>query len=151
MDADERISILKQFFDSTINIGEKAIDSIREAVLIMKQLPPSDVPNTFVMEQKIISILDDLQWVIHLLKSKKSKVSEDIMGVKAPDITYLIREGRIGTDLINIEVYNRNEEKLKPLMSKESTIENTIAYLSSLDSNLNKYLYLLRDRVNYNK
>ncbi len=151
MDADERISILKQFFDSTINIGEKAIDSIREAVLIMKQLPPSDVPNTFVMEQKIISILDDLQWVIHLLKSKKSKVSEDIMGVKAPDITYLIREGRIGTDLINIEVYNRNEEKLKPLMNKESTIENTIAYLSSLDSNLNKYLYLLRDRVNYNK
>lgn len=151
MEIDQRMEILKQFFESNINIGDKAFDSIKDAILIMKQMPPSDVPNTFVMEQRIISNLDDIQWVIHLLKSKKSKISESIMSIKAPEVSYLIREGRIGTELINIEVYCRNEEKLQPLMNKENSIENIIAYLSSLDSNLNKYLYLLRDRVNYNK
>ena len=148
---EDRMEILKQFFDTHINIGEKAMSSIKEAMLIMKQLPPSDVPNTFVMEQKIISNLDDLQWIIHLLKTKKSNISENILRVKAPEVTYLIRECRIGTDLINTEVYYRNEEKLQPLMKDESSIENVIAYLSSLDNNLNKYLFMLRDRVNYNK
>ena len=148
---EDRMEILKQFFDTHINIGEKAMSSIKEAMLIMKQLPPSDVSNTFVMEQKIISNLDDLQWIIHLLKTKKSNISENILRVKAPEVTYLIREGRIGTDLINTEVYYRNEEKLQPLMKDESSIENVIAYLSSLDNNLNKYLFMLRDRVNYNK
>ena len=148
---EDRTEILKQFFDTHINIGEKAMSSIKEAMFIMKQLPSSDVPNTFVMEQKIISNLDDLQWIIHLLKTKKSDISEKILKVKAPEVTYLIREGRIGTDLINTEVYYRNEEKLQPLMKDESSIENVIAYLSSLDNNLNKYLFMLRDRVNYNK
>lgn len=151
MEIEQRLEALKQFFEVNINIGEKAFDSIKDAMLVMKQLPPSDVPNTFVMEQRIISDLDDLQWIIHLLKQKKSKVSEDIMSIRAPEIAYLVREGRIGTDLINTEVFWRNEEKLKPLTSKESSIDNTIAYLTSLDSNLNKYLFLLRDRVNYNK
>ena len=148
---EDRMEILKQFFDTHINIGDKAINSIKDAMLIMKQLPPSDVPNTFAMEQQIISILDDLQWVIHLLKTKKSNISEKIMKIKAPEVTYLIREGRIGTDLINTEVYCRNEEKLQPLMRDDSSIDNVVAYLSSLDNNLNKYLFLLRDRVNYNK
>ena len=148
---DDRMELLKQFFSSQINIGEKAMESIKNAMLIMKQLPPSDVPNTFVLEQKIISTLDDLQWIIHLLKTKKCNVSENIMKIKAPEVAYLVREGRIGTDLINTEAYWREEEKLEPLMHNETAIDNTIAYLTSLDNNLNKYLFMLRDRVNYNK
>lgn len=148
---EDRMEILEQFFKTQINIGEKAINSIKDAMLIMKQLPPSDVPNTFVLEQKIISILDDLQWIIHLLKTKKCNVSEKIMKIKAPEIAYLVREGRIGTDLINTEAYWREEEKLEPLMHDETTIDNTIIYLTSLDNNLNKYLFMLRDRINYNK
>lgn len=148
---EDRMEILRNFFNSQINIGDKAMKSIEDSMLIMKQLPPSDVPNTFVLEQRIISTLDDLQWVIHLLKIKKSDVSEKILKIKAPETGYLIREGRIGTDLINTEVYWRKEDELGPLMKNEASIDNVISYLSSLDNNLNKYLFMLRDRINYNK
>lgn len=147
MEIEERLEILKEFLESTISVSDKAIEIIKECIYMLKEIPPSDIPNTFSKEQRVISKLDDLQWIIYLLNKSKNKLEENILNIKAPDITYLIREGRIGTDLINIETYNRNSEKLEPLMVKENAINNTISYLTTLENNLTKYLYMLRDRL----
>ena len=147
MDIEDRLILLKEFLDTVITVGDKAIAVIRESMYILKEIPPADVPNTFNKEQRVISNLDDLQWILHLLRLSKTKVSEQILNIKAPEVTYLIREGRIGTDLINIETYNRNSDKLEPLMNRESALENTISYLSTLEDNLNKYLFMLKDRL----
>lgn len=148
MEIDERLQILKDFFDSTISVSDRAINCIRESMYMLKEIPPSDVPNTFSKEQRVISNLDDLQWIIYLLNKSKTKLEEEILNIKSPEITYLIREGRIGTDLINIETYNRNKENLEPLMNKQNAINNILSYLATLEGNLNKYLYMLRDRLN---
>ncbi|WP_299994561.1 hypothetical protein [uncultured Clostridium sp.] len=148
MEVEDRIQILKEFFDNTISAGDRAVNCIRESIYMLKEIPPSDVPNTFSKQQRVISNLDDLQWIIYSLNNSKTKLEEEILNIKSPDITYLIREGRIGTDLINIETYNRNKEKLEPLMTKQNAINNTISYLMTLEGNLSKYLYMLRDRLN---
>lgn len=147
MEIEERLEILKQFFNETITAGERATSTIRDAIYMLKEIPPADVPNTFSKEQRLISILDDLQWILYLLNKTKTRIDEQILNIKSPEVTYLIREGRIGTDLINIEVYNRNQEKLEPLMNKKDAIENTVSYLLTLEGNLNKYLFMLKDRL----
>lgn len=148
MEVEDRVQILKEFFDNTISAGERAVACIRESIYMLKEIPPSDIPNTFSKQQRVISNLDDLQWIIYSLNNSKTKLEEEILNIKSPEITYLIREGRIGTDLINIETYNRNREKLEPLMNKQNAINNTISYLMTLEGNLSKYLYMLRDRLN---
>lgn len=147
LDIEDRLQTLKNFLDEIMNVGDKAIAVIRESIYTLKEIPPADVPNTFNREQRIISNLDDLQWILHLLNLSKTRVDEEILNIKAPDITYLVREGRIGTDLINIEVYNRQQGKLEPLLIKQHALENTILYLKTLEENLNKYLYMLKDRL----
>ena len=147
MDIENRMEELKEFLDTTVPDSEKAIICIKECMYLLKEIPPADVPNTFAKEQILISKLDDLQWLIYILNKTKTKLDEKILNIKAPEITYLIREGRIGTDLINIETYNRNQSQLEPLMNKLNAIENILNYLSTLESNMNKYLYMLRDRL----
>ena len=147
MEIEERIDELEEFLSTTINDSEKAVECIKDCMYLLKQIPPADVPNTFAKEQILISKLDDLQWLIYLLNKTKTKLDEKILNIKAPEITYLIREGRIGTDLINIETYNRNQGQLEPLTVKLDAINNTLSYLSTLEGNMNKYLYMLRDRL----
>lgn len=147
MEIDERLELLKEFLDTFITCGDKAIAVIRESMYILKEIPPADVSNTFNKEQRLISNLDDLQWITYLLNTSRTKLTEQILNIKAPEVTYLVREGRIGTDLINIEVYNRNSEKLEPLMKKQNALDNTISYISTLEDNLNKYLFMLKDRL----
>ena len=147
MEIEDRLQILKEFLDSVMTVGDKAVAVIRDSMYTLKEIPPADVPNTFNREQRIISNIDDLQWILHLLNLSKTKVDEEILNIKAPDIAYLVREGRIGTDLINIEVYNRQQDKLEPLLTRQHALENTISYLKTLEDSLNKYLFMLKDRL----
>ena len=71
MEIEDRLQILKEFLDSVMTVGDKAVAVIRDSMYTLKEIPPADVPNTFNREQRIISNIDDLQWILHLLNLSK--------------------------------------------------------------------------------
>lgn len=117
-------------------------------MFLLKEKTASDVSNLISTEEKCISYSDDLNWTILLLKRKLSNVEKEIKKIKSPCITMLVNKGRMGSDLINSEVLFLNEE-LYDLYDSQDEITNILNYLEKLNDNLNKYLWIIREKLKY--
>lgn len=131
-----------------MKIGDKAFSSIQNAMFLLKEKTASDVSNLISTEEKCISYSDDLNWTILLLKRKLSNVEKEIKKIKSPCVTMLVNKGRMGSDLINSEVLFLNEE-LYDLYDSQDEITNILNYLEKLNDNLNKYLWIIREKLKY--
>lgn len=148
MELIERMEILREYFETKLNIGNKAFSSIQNAMTELKEKTSADVPNLISAEERCISYSDDLNWIILLLKRKLDAVRKEMNKIKSPTITMLINKGRMGNDLINQECLYLHEE-LYDLMDSENEISNILEYLQSLNDNLNKRLWIIREKLKF--
>lgn len=113
---------------------------------LLKEKTASDVQGLITAQEKCISYSDDINWILFLLRRKLNEVNNKIKRIKSPATAMLINKGRMGNDLINSEVLFLHEE-LYDLNDSKETIERISDYLERLNENLNKYLWIIREKL----
>lgn len=81
-----------------------------------------------------------------MLKRKLNGIEKEIKKITSPSVTMLVNKGRMGNDLINSEVLFLNES-LYDLYDSRNEVTNILNYLEKLDENLNKYLWIIREKL----
>lgn len=113
---------------------------------MLKKKTASDIPGLITGQEECVSFSDDLTWTIFLLRKKLNNVEKEIKKIKSPAITMLVNKGRMGNELIESEVLFQNEE-LYDLYDSRDEILNILNYLEKLNENLNKYLWIIREKL----
>lgn len=151
IDIDSKIQTISEYLSKCcIDIGDKSLDDIKTAISLLKELPPSDAPNTFNREQRLISVSDEISWIIMSLKRRKSIIDEEIKKIKVPEYTLLVRQGRPSSEAINMEILFKHDE-LNQLNNKLEFLDNLLEYLMSIQENISRYIWMLRDRLQFLK
>lgn len=151
IDIDDKISVISDYLKKCcIDIGDKSLGDIKTAISLLKEIPPSDAPNTFNRIQKFISISDEISWIIMSLKRRKSIIDEQVKKIKVPEYTLLVRQGRPSSEAINMEILFKHEE-LMTLNSKMEFLDEFLEYLMSIQENISRYIWALRDRLQFLK
>ena len=144
----ERLRILKEYFETKLKIGEKAFNSIQSSMFLLKKKTASDITNLIASQEECISYSDDLNWIILILKKRLHNINKEINKIKSPATTMLINKGRMGNDLINQEILFLHDD-LYDLYDSQNEVTNIINYLETLNENLNKYLWIIREKLKY--
>lgn len=150
LDINKKIEMITNYLGEVIDIGDISIDNIKSAISLLKEIPPVDAPNTFNREQRLISVSDDISWIIMSLNRKKQILEEKMKSIRAPEYTRLVRQGRPSTEAINMELYMLHDD-MNELSRKINVLDNFIIYLNSIQENINRYIWMLRERLNFLK
>ena len=150
IDINKKIEMITEYLGDVVDIGDISVDSIKTAISLLKEIPPVDAPNTFNREQRLISISDEISWIIMSLKRKRQILDEKMKNIRAPEYTRLVRQGRPSTEAINMELYMLHDD-MNSLNSKIEVLDNFIMYLNSMLENINRYIFMLKERLNFLK
>lgn len=150
LDINKKIEMITNYLGEVVDIGDISIDNIKTAISLLKEIPPTDAPNTFNREQRLISISDDISWIIMSLNRKKQILEEKMKNIRAPEYTRLVRQGRPSTEAINMELYMLHDD-MNELNRKIEVLDNFLIYLNSIQENINRYIWMLRERLNFLK
>lgn len=150
LDINKKIEMITSYLGEVIDIGDISIDNIKTAISLLKEIPPADAPNTFNREQRLISVSDDISWIIMSLNRKKQILEEKMKNIRAPEYTRLVRQGRPSAEAINMELYMLHDD-MNDLNSRIEVLNNFITYLNSIQDNINRYIWMLRERLNFLK
>lgn len=135
---------------SDINLGNAEVKIISECLNIIREVSPIDGPLIFSKMERVISLSDDLAWIISILNSMRNNVRRDIMKVKDPKYVSLVRQNRPSSAAIEAEIRISSKDIIE-LETKEDNISIVIDYLNNVQKSLDRYLWVLRDKEQYNK
>lgn len=110
------------------------------------ELSPADKPTLFRKMERVIEDSDRLSWCIFSVRQQYAKLNSAYRKIKDPEYTILVRQGRPSNEAINSEIRFRNDS-LYDLELKLTTIENIITYLDHVELSLERYLYMLKDKL----
>ena len=127
--------------DTEIVFIQTCLDDIRE-------ITPSDKPSVFRKMEKIVNDSEDLSWCIFALKKKQSELQRDYRMVKDPFFMTLVRQNRPSTEAINSEIRTLHKE-VYDLEDGLSMVEHILGYLDHIQLSLERYLYLLKDKLKF--
>lgn len=150
LDINKKIEMIVDYLGEAVDIGDISIDSIKTGISLLKEIPPVDAPNTFNREQRLISVSDEISWITMSLKRKRQILDEKMKSIRAPEYTRLVRQGRPSTEAINMELYMLHDD-MNNLNSKIEVLDNFIMYLNSMQENINRYIFMLKERLNFLK
>lgn len=114
----------------------------------IQEITPNDKPGVFHKSEKLIQDAQNLTWCILALKLQYDKLNKAYRMIKDPEYTILVRQGRPSSEAINSEIRFKNEQ-LYDLEEKLSTINNILEYLNHIQNSMDKYIYLLKDKLKY--
>lgn len=127
--------------DYEIRMVQTCLDDIRE-------MSPVDKPSIFRKSEKIINDSEDLSWCIYSLKQKYSQLQKDYRVKKDPMIGRLVLQKRPSMEAMNCEVRSLNPF-IYDMEEELATVEHIIEYLNHIQLSLERYSYLLKDKLKY--
>lgn len=122
------------------------IEYLKTGLLAIKEMSPSDKPSVFRKMEYIIEVSENVSWCIFALKQHLNTFIKCERQIKDPEYSLLVRQGRPSSEAINSEIRWKNES-LYDLDYKISVIENTIEYINHIEQSLERYLYMLKDKL----
>lgn len=143
---DSRLATLYEYLENDIKLTSDELAIVRNSVGIIHKQSPIDRPLVFRRMEEIIEAMEELSWVILTVNRHLLKIRGEIKEIKAPQFTMLVRRGRPSTTAIEYEIMMNNDD-IKSLEETEETIDNIVYYLKSIESGLDRYLWMLRDKL----
>lgn len=131
-------------------LSDTEIEYVKTCIEDVTEMSPSDKPMIFRKMERLIEDSDKLSWCIFSVRQQLNKMNKAYKQIKDPDYVTLVRQGRPSSEAINSEVRWRNDS-LYDLEEDIATVENIIEYLVHLDHSLEKYNYMLKDKLSIEK
>lgn len=151
IDPSEKLKAIKDTLEGmNIDLGDKLFDEIRSALSILKEVVPGDARQVYTMEQRLISISDEISYAMMIINKQRLDMENRLRNGMKGEVTMLTRQGRPSMESIKMEIFWKHEE-LSELNDNLQFIINLINYLNSIRESLNQYVFLLRDisKANY--
>lgn len=130
-------------------LSSKEIDMVRYAINEIVEIAPTDKVALFKKQEHLIEASSNIGWSIMVIKNNLAKIKTTYRKLKDPEYTMLVRKGRPSNEAINSEIRFSNEA-LYDLDEIISNVENIIEYLNTVENNINRYLFMLSDKLKYN-
>jgi len=139
---------LYEFLKENELLSDTELDMIQYCLNDITETSPNDKPGVFRKSEKIIQDSQNLSWCIYSLRLQYDHLNKAYRKIKDPEYTLLVRQQRPSSEAINSELRTKFEE-LYDLEEKLSTINNIIEYLTHIQTSMERYLYLLKDRLKH--
>ena len=127
-------------------LSDTEIGYIKVCLDDIAEFSPADKPMLFSKMERIIEDSDKLGWCIFSVRQQLNKMESVYRKIKDPEYVILVRQGRPSSEAINSEVRWKNES-LYDLEEDIRSVENIIDYLVHLEESLERYLYMLKDKL----
>lgn len=148
MDQNSKISQVGQYVKDTS--GEQGVEVLRTCLDILHQPMPLESGQIFLKLERITSSSEDLGYVIMCINTLKNKKVTEVRKIKDPQFTLLTRQGRPSTQAVECEIRFSNKDLYD--MEQEIGILTAIEeYLRHIEKSLDRYMWLLRDKISYLK
>lgn len=129
-------------------LSEPEIGIIRVCIDDITEIAPTDRPAVFQKMERLVRDSENLSWCIYSIKLQNSKIKKAYNMLKDDDFAMLVRQGRPSTEAIKSELRMKNHA-LYDWELKMETVENTIEYLNHILVSMDKYMYMLKDKLKY--
>lgn len=147
---DTKVSQIYEYLVDIIQLSPEEIRAVKAAIGILHEVPPTDAPVLFSKIDRLISISEDLSWVISMITKKQHQIKSSIKKIKDPEFTMLVRQKRPSTQAIESEI-RFNHEELTDMEENLDIIDNMIDYLKHLELGIDRTIWLLKDKISYIK
>lgn len=147
-DVDSRIKIIAKYLQDNLDIEETDLKSLEDAINLIHQPSPLDGAGVFTRVERSISASDNLLWLVTMISNRRVLVDADLKKLKDPQFTLLVRQQRPSTQAIESEI-RWNNETVAELENKLTTIDNILSYIKSIESNIDRYIWILREKARY--
>lgn len=143
------LNLLFDYLRSHELLSEEEIKMVKFAINEITEIAPTDKVALFKKQESLIDASSKLSWSVMVLKNNLNKIKTAYRKIKDPEYTMLVRKGRPSNEAINSEIRFTNES-LYDLDEIVDTVENIIEYFATLENNINRYLFMLSDKLKYN-
>ena len=145
-DIDVRGSKIYEYLHSFMDMSSEELMMIKLAVKEINEICPNEKFQLANKLDRLIKASDDLSWVTMVVEINLSKLKKEIIEVKAPEYTFLVRSNRPSHNAIENEIFMNH----KDLMDKDNNYrvgQNVLEYLRSIEKNIDRYVWSIRDRL----
>jgi hypothetical protein len=139
---------LFEFIRENELLSEPEIGIVQTCIDDIKEIAPTDRPALFQKMERLVQDAENLSWCIYSVKVHYSKIKKAYRMLKDGDFTVLVRQGRPSTEAINSEL-RWKDPTLYDWELKMETVENLIEYLNHILVSMDKYQYMLKDKLRY--
>lgn len=146
MDVNDTSRELLEYLRDVIELSPENIRVIKSSLAAIKEQAPSDVPLILRKIERLIDLSQDLSWIILVMKRRFHELTREMKVMKDPQYVMLVRQGRPSSAAIEAEIRFTN----KDLYTVEDNIEivrNIIEYLQKIIDSMDKYSWLLKDKL----
>lgn len=130
-------------------LSESEMNMIVECDNEIKQIAPTDRRLLFNKEQTLINCSQNLSWCIYSIRLKYSKILNEYRKLRDPEYTILVRQGRPSAAAIETELRYKHDNFYE-YDENLRILENIIEFLNHMELSVDRYLYMLRDKLRYN-
>lgn len=123
---------------------------IKSAIVYVHEAVPTDITIIFKKQESIISSMEDIEYLIARLKSRRKEINNLYKAKKDPAYTSLVLKGRPSDTARDCEVRTKVPE-LSEFESQLETIDYLTEYLYHIKDSLNKLYLDIRDRLMISK
>lgn len=142
---DVKMSQIYEYLSEVIKLSPEELRAIKTAIGAIHEMTPADGPGVMSKTQNMIAISEDLSWVISSITRMHHKINKEIKKIKDPEFVMLVRQGRPSTQAIESEI-RFNNDNLVNLEEDIEIIENILDYLKHVETGIERYIWLLRDK-----
>lgn len=147
MDTNTKASSILTSLSEFLDIGESGVEIIKDCLNTIHQASPLDAHVVFNRIEHIISLSDDLSYLILSINRKRTSMLRELKTIKDPQFVALVRADRPSTAAIESEI-RLSKPIIKDIEYNISIIDDTLIYLNHIEKGLNDYSRLLRDKLN---
>lgn len=146
----ERVNEIYNYLLPVIDIGESGKYIIYDSISAIRQISPIDGAQLFSKMEKIISLSDDLSWVVSSINRKRNCIESDLKSIKDPKYVALVRQNRPSSAAIEAEIRITIKD-VSILDNQINILDNILSYLDSIQRSLDRYIWMLRDKISYSR
>lgn len=147
---DTRMSQIYEYLVEIVKLSPEEMRAVKSAIGAIHEISATDGPGLFSKMNNLISLSEDLAWVISVITKKQHEIKKSIKIIKDPDFVMLVRKGRPSTQAIESEIRFNHEELVQMEENLEIT-SNLIDYLHHVEVSIDRYIWLLKDKISYMK
>lgn len=146
----EKVLSIKEHISGIIELSDKELGFIDRAICEIHEECPVDVPQLMRKSQSLLLASDDLYWIINVISRKHARMKSKLYATKDPKYTTLVRQGRPSAAAIEAEI-RFSTDGIYKMEEDYENIGNLLDYLKTLASTLEKYNWIIKDKLNVAK
>lgn len=139
---------LYEYLSDVVELSNQELYTIKSAMRMVREISPSEVPLLIKKINELISISQDLSWVVSVVTRKKHKLLTEVRKIRDPAYVMLVRKGRPSAAAIESEI-RLNNSSVYELEENIEILSNVNDYLKHLEQSIDRYIWLSKDKISF--